>query len=209
MKIVPTDILDRTMNKTDTLQYYNEHADDFAHSTFHVNMENLRSRFLNNLTDGARILDFGCGSGRDARAFLDQGFQVDAVDGSKELCEKASRLTGIAVKNMLFEELDASGVYDGIWACASILHLPKSELSGVLTKIRDALKLGGILYTSFKYGTHEGMRNGRYFSDFTEESLQVFWKTIPRLEIFETWITQDTRPDRKEEKWINLLARRV
>lgn len=193
----------------ETLRYYEDHADSFIDSTIDVNMEELRSRFLSVLPEEARILDLGCGSGRDAKAFLEQGLWVDAADGSKELCEKASALTGIPVKNMLFNELDAEGIYDGIWACASILHLSKPELSEALTKIRTALKPNGVLYASFKYGTHEGVRNGRYFTDFTEETLQEFWKIIPHLEIFETWITQDMRPDRKEERWINLLARRV
>ena len=192
-----------------TLQYYNDNADAFLTSTFTADMNDAQTRFLKHLPSDAHILDFGCGSGRDAKAFLEQGYKVDASDGSEELCLKAAELTGIPVKQMLFQELDAVDTYDGIWACASILHLPKTELFDVLHKIAVVLKKDGILYTSFKYGTFEGLRGGRYFTDFTEDTLQAFWEGIPSLEIFETWITQDVRPGREEERWINLLARRV
>ena len=109
---------------------------------------------------------------------------------------------------MLFQDLDVIAAYDGIWACASILHLPKDELKAVLEKIAAALKDQGVLYTSFKYGTFEGMRGGRYFTDFTEDSLREFFESVPELQIFETWITNDVRPGRGEERWINILARR-
>ncbi len=192
-----------------TLQYYEQHAEQFVASTLSADMADTRKRFTDCLPVGALILDFGCGSGRDAKAFLDIGYRVDATDGSEELCQSASTLTGIPVKRMLFNELDAMDTYDGVWACASILHLPKGDLADVLRRIEKALKLGGILYASFKYGAFEGMRNGRYFSDFTEESVRKFWDVETSMQIFDLWITEDVRPDRKDERWINLLARRV
>ncbi len=197
------------MNKmTETLQYYEKNAKSFADTTVGADMRDIRARFLKELPEGAYILDFGCGSGRDTQAFLKEGYRVDAVDGSGELCKKASEFTGIPVKCMLFQELEAADVYDGIWACASILHLSKKDLADVLCKIAAALKKNGVLYTSFKYGTFEGMRNGRYFTDFTEKSLREFWDTRFPLTIFELWSTEDVRPGREEERWINLLARR-
>lgn len=192
-----------------TLKYYNSSSEAFASGTFAVDMSPTRSRFAACLPAGGRILDFGCGAGRDTRAFVDLGFSVDATDGSEELCRLASANTGIQVRCELFGELDDVETYDGIWACASILHLPREELRDVLGKIFVALKPGGVLYTSFKYGDHEGMRNGRYFTCFTEETLAAFWKGVEGLQIFDKWITGDVRPDRKDEKWINLLARRV
>lgn len=191
-----------------TIQYYEENADLYISGTQKADMKNARRRFLECLPQQARILDFGCGSGRDAKAFLDAGYVVDAVDGSPELCRAASEYAGIPVKQMLFQELDVKDVYDGVWACASILHLPKTELSEVLMKISAALRPGGILYTSFKYGEFEGMRSGRYFTDFTEETLAEFWRNLSRMQIISTWITQDVRPGREEERWINLLAER-
>ena len=192
-----------------TLQYYENHAMEFISGTIVADMSDMRSRFMNQLQPGAYILDLGCGSGRDAKAFLDAGYRVDAVDGSSELCRMASEYTGIPVRQMLFQDLDSVEIYDGIWACASILHLPKGELQEVLFRTLRALKPGGILYTSFKYGSFEGLRNGRYFTDFTEEILTAFWSEIKGLCIIDTWITGDVRPGREEERWINLLARRV
>ena len=115
------------------------------------------------------ILDFGCGSGRDTKYFLEHGYWVDAVDGSVELCRIASEFTGIEVRQMLFQELQEKEKYDGIWACASVLHVPKIELANILQKMCNAVKTDGIIYTSFKYGDFEGERSGRFFSDFTEK----------------------------------------
>ena len=165
-------------------------------------------RFLSRLPDKAFILDFGCGSGRDTKAFLERGFLVDAVDGSEELCRAASNYTGITVRKMLFSELNEVDRYDGIWACASILHLPKRELDEVLWKMVAALKKNGTIYTCFKYGDYEGMRGERYFTDFTEESLKEFVNGIPELKILECWVSSDARPERREEKWINILLSR-
>ena len=193
----------------ETLDYYDKNAESFASGTADIEFSETQDRFLAELKEGASILDFGCGSGRDTKAFLEKGYRTDAVDGSVELCRKASEFTGIPVKHMLFQELSVSDQYDGIWACASILHLPKKDLKFVFHKMISALKRSGVLYTSFKYGTFEGMRSGRYFSDFTEETLASFMKQFPDLEVFDSWITQDVRPGREEERWLNILARRI
>ena len=193
----------------ETLQYYENNAESFISGTVNADMREARQRFLQLLPENALILDFGCGSGRDTKAFLEHGYRVDAVDGSAELCRQASDYTGICVRQMLFQELDISNYYDGVWACASILHLSKIEISDVLKRISNALKPGGILYTSFKYGTFEGMRNNRYFTDFTETTLSKLWIGIDSLQIIDIWTTQDVRPGREEKRWINLLARRI
>ena len=134
---------------------------------------------------------------------------MEATDGSSELCKLASAFTGIEVKEMLFQDLDASGKYEGIWACSSILHLPKQELFPVIRKMCIALKDNGVIYTSFKYSNFEGERNGRYFTDFTEDAFHEFIKAIPELMIEEEWITSDVRPGRGEEKWLNLILRKI
>lgn len=191
-----------------TIEYYNENAKQFVETTANVEFYHMQNRFLDKLKAGAYILDFGCGSGRDTKYFLEQGYQVEAIDGSEELCKMASELAGIEVKHMYFQELSEVERYDGIWACSSILHLNHNDLEAVLKKMALAVKANGIIYTSFKYGTFSGERNGRYFTDMTEETFDELLQKIPELEIEEQWITSDVRPGRGEEKWLNLILRK-
>ena len=195
------------MNHT-TLDYYNQNADTFFSGTVSVDFTQTQNKFLNYLNPGDSILDFGCGSGRDTKYFLEAGMKVDAIDGSEEMCRIASEYTGIKVQQMLFQKLDVYDQYDGIWACASILHLPKNDLKIVLKKMATALKKRGFIYTSFKYGEFEGERNGRYFTDFTIDTFQTFIQDITGLEIKENWITGDVRPGRGEERWLNLILQK-
>lgn len=191
-----------------TLKYYNENAQSFASGTVSVKFTEVQDKFMEKLNLDAYILDFGCGAGRDTKYFLSRGYQVDAVDGSEQLCRIASEYTGIKVRQMLFQELDEKEKYDGIWACASILHLPKKQLREVLKNMYAALKSKGWIYTSFKYGESEGERNGRYFTDFTTDTFKDFIHDMHGLKIEEQWITGDVRPGRGEEKWLNLLLQK-
>ena len=192
----------------ETLNYYDNNAEDFSSSTFSVDFQEVQEKFINYLKPAARILDFGCGSGRDAKYFLSKGFDTEAVDGSPELCTLASKNTGLQVKQMLFQELAAEEEYHGIWACASILHLPMQELKAVIHKVYAALKLEGILYASFKYGAFEGIRNGRYFTDLNEERLQALLQEVRGFTPIEIWISGDARPGRGEEKWLNIIVKK-
>ena len=191
-----------------TLEYYAANAEAFASSTVDVAFSSVQKCFEGLLQPGARVLDFGCGSRRDAKHFLEAGFAVDAVDGSPELCRIASELTGLPVRCMRFEELSAQSIYDGIWACSSILHVPSRQLLALLAKMAAALKPGGVVYTSFKLGEFEGVRNGRYFSDFTPESFARLLDKVPALREEEHWISGDARPGREDEKWLNLILRK-
>lgn len=194
--------------KDKTLDYYNQNAETFVANTVSVDFKQTQDKFINRLETGDYILDFGCGSGRDTKYFLEAGLRVEAIDGSEELCKIASEYTGIEVKKMLFQELDSGSKYDGIWACSSILHLPKNDLKLVLRKINTSLKKKGIVYTSFKYGEFEGERNGRYFTDFTIETFKEFIQDIGDLKLDEYWITGDVRPGRGEEKWLNIILQK-
>ena len=168
----------------------------------------MQDTFLDYFPAGGKILDFGCGSGRDTKYFLSKGYEVDAIDGSEELCKIASEYTGIKVKQMLFEELDGIETYDGIWACASILHVEKKQLPEIIKKIAIATKKGGIVYTSFKYGDFEGIRNGRFFTYLTEESFGEILRNVPELVIEKLWISADVRAERGEERWLNIVLRK-
>lgn len=191
-----------------TLSYYDNYAEEFYKSTVTAEFAATQERFLAKLPPNALILDFGCGSGRDTKYFLMRGYRVDAIDGSEKLCKLASQHTGIQVKQMLFEELSAVRKYDGIWACSSILHLPAVKLTDVMHKMSEALKRNGIVYTSFKYGTFAGERNGRYFTDMTETTFAELLVGFRDLTVEEQWVSSDVRPERSEEKWLNLILRK-
>ena len=198
-----------------TLSYYDENASAFCEGTRNADMSEMRGRFQQYLKPGALILDAGCGSGRDSKAFMESGYRVVAMDGSKEMCRQASKYLGHEVQCRRFEEIDERNVYDGIWACASLLHVPYELLPKVIAKLVDSLVDGGVLYASFKYGEEEREAGGRYFTDLMEEG----WKKVleeaeeeikgSRLETVECFVTGDVREGRGEEKWLNVVGRKV
>ena len=192
----------------ETLSYYDEHAQEFSDATVDISFDHMYKPFEDRLAPGASILDLGCGSGRDSLHFIERGYQVTSTDGSAELCQRASKLLGREVRCELFGELEDRDAYDGIWACSSILHVPKAGLADVFARMRRALHAHGIIYTSFKEGDFEGMRHGRYFTNFTEASLRDFLQGVDGLVIDTLWHTFDARPERGSETWLNVLLTR-
>ncbi|WP_163305224.1 class I SAM-dependent methyltransferase [Enterobacter ludwigii] len=185
-----------------TLHYYQNHAQDFFDGTVNVDMTPLYEAFTQHLAHGARVLDAGCGSGRDAKAFHEMGYVVDAFDASSAMVELAKQHTGLPVQLMTFSEIDGKAQYDGIWCCASLLHVPSSELPAVMQKLADALKPGGVWYVSFKYGNGERVQGERRFTDLDEEGLRMGISNITDVEITSLWVTKDYRSERSE-KWLN------
>ncbi|MCU4579585.1 class I SAM-dependent methyltransferase [Acinetobacter gyllenbergii] len=186
------------------LDYYDINALEFFESTFQVDMESLYQPFLRYLPDHAFILDLGCGSGRDALAFKNKGYQVAATDYSKELVDKASQLTGIDVRFESFYELSELNQYEGIWACASLLHCERNRLVDVIQRMLKALKPCGVIYMSFKYGDAYRYKNGRQFTDMDESQAQSLLKNFDNILLLQQWITIDKRPNHNED-WLNIL----
>ena len=191
-----------------TTEYYNKNSLEFIEGTINVDTGILRDRFLKYIPSGGKILDLGCGSGRDTKCFLEAGYQVTAIDASQELCLKATEYTGINVRCTRFEELNDVKEYDGVFACASLLHVQERDLPDILTKINKALKQQGVLYASFKYGDFAGERDGRYFHDMNEVSVEELFITVSGFRIEEVWQSHDVRRD-KEVYWINVIARNI
>ena len=188
------------------MNYYGENAQEFFDGTVDADMSSHHDKFLKLMPENGHILDAGCGSGRDAKLFKDSGYDVTAIDGSVEMCRLASEFIGIDVIHMQFQEIDFDKEFDGIWASASLLHVPSNELGSVLGNLKKSLKENGTLYASFKYGDFEGERNGRYFNDLTESAaIEIFEKNY--FKVIETWITHDARPGREDERWTNILLR--
>jgi len=194
---------------TKTLNYYNQNAQSFSDSTLNVDMSALYAEFLPLIPKHGHILDAGCGSARDAMYFKQQDFTVSAFDASPELAKLASNYLQQAVEVKTFQQLNCTNKYDGIWCCASLLHVPKVELPQVFLKLQNALKPNGVLYVSFKYGTQERVHNGREFTDLNESALTALINSHTKLKILKQWQTVDQRPERESEVWLNALIKAV
>ncbi len=185
------------------IRYYNENARAYFDSTVALDMGKLYGPFLKHLRPGSKVLDAGCGSGRDSLFFKNQGFQVTAFDASKEMVKLASELLVQKVLLMSFEDLSLTEQYDGIWACASLLHVEKAKLSRVVAELAKHLKDGGVFYISFKYGREEYWKEGRYFNHLDEDTLKEILQEVPELRTEQLFISTDVRGYRSSDQWLN------
>ncbi|MDG1369254.1 MAG: class I SAM-dependent methyltransferase [Paracoccaceae bacterium] len=195
------------------IQFYDTNAEQFLNDTRAVDMTVLRNQFLAALpqspADTMRILDAGTGSGRDALAFRRAGYRVAAFDASLAMVEAAKDFAELPVRHLRFEDFYWSHPFEGIWACASLLHVVREDLSEVMRRLTDHLVTDGILYASFKLGTGERQEDGRHFTDMNEETLSSLLDEYPALQQVEIWRSLDGRPDRKEDIWLNVLLRKT
>ena len=203
-----------------SVSFYNAHATEYAALTVKADMSPAYDRFLAYLPAGAAILDAGCGSGRDSLFFLKNGYDVTLLDASEGMCRCAEELTGRKALCMSFGDIDFADRFDGIWACASLLHVPENELENVLVKFHRALNRDGVLYASWKYGEAERTDGDRFYCDMTEEKLQnvlarVGTEARASTEVcaglfdwLECWVAEDALPVAREQKWLNVVLRK-
>ncbi len=188
-----------------TLEYYEEHAEQFIHDTLNKDMSTCYEAFEKYLHPNAHILDAGCGSGRDSLYFKSRGFQCSAFDISFKMSTFASALLGQEVLQLSFDELHFQDKFDAVWASASLLHVPKEKMPSVMKKLSQALRPRGVIYASFKHGDSESMRGKRFFNAYTQKSFNDLIEPTPfRLE--ESFLLEDTRPERKGEFWLNCIC---
>jgi len=192
---------------TTSIGWYDANAEAFVARSFDSAMQGHRERFLAHVPAGGAVLDAGCGSGRDALAFHRAGYAVSAFDGSARLAALAARATGLPVAHMTFAEMDWDAAFDGVWACATLLHLPPADLPGALASIRRALKPGGAFFCSFKEGESRRFANGRFFTDMTPPGLRSVLAEAG-FEPLELWGSDDVRPGRAGERWVSAVSRR-
>lgn len=193
----------------DSIDYYNRYAVPYFEETAELDMEEIIRPFIELLPENAEVLDLGCGSGRDTVTLVENGFYVTAMDGSEEMCKLAEVHTDQDVLNMTYEEMDFDNVFDGIWACASLVHLTEDEMKSVMKKLLCALQKGGVLYFSVHKGERDGMYNGRYFRDYTKRELLTLLEQFEELELLNIWTTQDVRSGKADGQWLNVLVRKI
>lgn len=191
-----------------TVSFYNENAQDFIEGTLSVDVSHLYADFEAHLPSAASVLDVGCGSGRDLKYFSERVYQAIGLEPSRELAAFAEKHSGQQVICRTIQDTGWRDAFDGIWCCASLLHVPKDDLGAVFKKLAIALRDQGVMYVSFKYGESEEERNGRFFTDLTEESLAAYVAACSELTIEKTWLTKDARPGRESEQWLNAILKK-
>ncbi len=193
-----------------TSDYYDREAEAYRERTRGCDLAPLYEAFLSRLPAGAHILDAGCGPGRDTLAFLARGFRVTAIDASAAMVELATRVTGQPARLLRFQEIDFEAAFDGVWANASLLHVPSAEIDDVLGRLTRALVPGGLLHASVKVGDGERTApDGRMFCDYSESSLRAVFARHPglRLQSIGTSLAQPGQLDGRA--WLIALATRT
>ncbi len=192
----------------DSTEYYNQYAHEYFERTVDLDVDENRERFMELIPDGGSILDLGCGSGRDSACFKDRGYDVTAVDGSAQMCSLASIHIGQDVLNLKFSDIDFNEVFDGVWACASLLHVASEEMPEILHKIFKSMKPGGVLYVSYKYGDFEGLRDGRYYTDLRTRKLKELLSEFENIEVLDIWKSEQIIQE-EERIWLNALVKKL
>lgn len=199
------------MSNYNTLKYYNENSELYFEQTIKADLTACYKKFEKELPEDAYILDFGCGSGRDSKYFIDKGYKVKAIDGSQGMCDLAKRYINQDVVCMKFEELNEAEVYDGIWACSSILHVEKENLKDILERMINALKKSGVIYASFKKGTTYEIKEEKYYNNITREEIEKIINSIDKnikiTDYFETGSTTKRLGD-NEVVWCNFIIKK-
>jgi SAM-dependent methyltransferase len=195
------------MNKT--LAYYEQNAKKYIAETVDLDMSEARSRVSIFLPYNGRILDLGCGSGRDSLAFKKQKYNVLSVDGSPEMAGLATRYTEKFVLCQTFNKLKfPPEMFDLIWANASLLHLRWRDLPAFMIRSCVWIKPGSYYFVSFKYGDFEGERDGRYYTDLNEKKLNKLIKKVKILRILDSWTCWGGRQDART-KWLNAILKKT
>lgn len=195
-----------TTSESGTDRYYKDQAVAYSGATLGVDMSEIYDRFLGYLPKPARILDAGSGSGRDTLAFKKLGYDVDAFDASPALCALSTELTGVPARVQRFQDFESNPLYDGIWACASLLHVQAAELPNVFRRLVQALKPRGALYMSFKHGLGERYsEDGRFYLDMDEPRLRAVLTAIVDAKLSEIWVSKGEGSRKGRDAWINAI----
>jgi 2-polyprenyl-3-methyl-5-hydroxy-6-metoxy-1,4-benzoquinol methylase len=186
-----------------TLEFYEKNGDHYFERTKKIDMKKTRDKFLSYIPNKGYILDVGCGSGRDSKAFLEQDYRVLSIDGSQKMVELSSLYTGQITKLVDLNTFSMDCLFDGIWASAILLHFSKPELKKIIKQLKNSLKTGGVIFASFKYGVKERIEDNRFFQDFDEFTiLELFNGPVCNL-----WVESSLNPG-DSTKWINIIQQK-
>jgi len=200
--------MDSINDMNQTIDYYNKNSEKFYKNTVHIDLSELYPKFLRHIPDNGTILDLGCGSGRDSLYFLEKGYIVTSVDASEEMVRLSSELTGQKTQYLRMQDIEFKNEFNGIWACASLLHVDEGSTEDVLSNLGKALKTDGCLYASYKYGDGAQIKGDRFFNNYDESTFEEVVDNVVEFEIENYWITKDLRPDRIDEKWLNVILKK-
>lgn len=192
----------------DSIDYYNQYAAKVYEDTINQDMGEIMKQFLELLEEGDTILDLGCGSGRDSLTFYELGYDVTPLDAAEEMCKLAEIHTGLEVLQMTSEDMEFDDVFDGIWASASLIHVPKDEMIPLLGKLAKSLKEDGILYMSFRKGELEGFSGKQFFSDYTKKELERLLEHSGQFQTLKMWEDAQLFDAHRDITWIHVLAQK-
>ncbi len=192
-----------------TIDFYNKNAKSFYDRTVGIDLSETYDRFLAYLPTQSHILDAGCGTGRDSKYFLSKGHSVMAFDASQEMCTLASKETGLSVQHLTFQDMSFNQEFEGVWANASLLHLPYGETKEVYRKIHEALLPNGIFYGCYKYGDDYMPTPEREFWNMNETTILPYFEEL--FEVIEIWKEKDARSSispSPDQAWLHFIVRK-
>ncbi len=187
-------------------EYYTDHSSEYIAKTKDSDMSAIYLFVEPYMQKAKKVLDVGFGSGRDSLYFLSLGYDVYSLDSCPEFIRHGQAIGLPHLIQMDIKQLDYTNEFDFIFASASLLHIPSIKLADVLSKCRMALTKKGFLYASFKYGVYEGTRDGRYYTDMTEKTIEPFL-TQAHLKLVDVMITDDVQ--NRDNRWLNIIANAI
>ncbi len=193
-----------------TIHYYDKNAKSFYDRTIGINLSETYHRFLTYIPAQSHILDAGCGTGRDSKCFLSKGYSVTAFDASQEMCTLASKETDLSVQQLTFQDMTFNQEFEGVWANASLLHVPYEETKAVYGKIHKALVPNGIFYGCYKYGNDYMPTPEREFWNMNETAILSYFEGL--FEILEIWKEKDARSKvspSPDQAWLHFIVKKL
>jgi len=189
----------------ETVEWYENNFKSYIDKHAGDDLEDLIGDFLTHVPAGGKVLDVGCGGGRDSLVMINRGYDVTLLDASLNMCISAHELTGAPYLNMDMELIEDHEKYDGIWACASLQHVPYDRQTKIWKRLRDALKPDGVIYASYHYGTGFKVEHSKYYFTTTGDVISAIIKESGTWDNIEVWMTKELVKGR-EEHWVNVFA---